>query len=143
MTLPQQVVPEYAGFRLEMEVKPNEVARRQGLFTTGHAYFRLGIEKGRVFANFFLRNNYMAPSISAEQTVRGPEVKAGKWSRIRVFWDRETCCIDVDDVRGKPVPLCGDLFYPRHSAIGFLDGNDTFYNGKIRRLAVSSDISER
>lgn len=143
VTLPQQVVPEYAGFRLEMEVKPNEVARRQGLFTTGHAYFRLGIEKGRVFANFFLRNNYMAPSISAEQTVRGPEVKAGKWSRIRVFWDRETCCIDVDDVRGKPVPLCGDLFYPRHSAIGFLDGNDTFYNGKIRRLAVSSDISER
>ena len=29
---------------LEIEVNPNEVVRRQGLFTTGHAYFRLGIE---------------------------------------------------------------------------------------------------
>lgn len=140
VTLPQQVVPEYCGFKLEMEVNPNEVIRRQGLFTTGHAYFRLGIEKGRVFANFCLRNYYMHPEKRAEQTVRGPEIKAGRWSRICVVWNRTTCRIDVDGVRGEPVRFSGDLFYPRHSALGFHSGNDTFYNGMIRSFRVSCDM---
>ena len=73
----------------------------------------------------------------------GPKIKAGEWSRIRVNWNRETCRIDVNGEKGEPVKLSGDLFYSQHSALGVLTKSDTFYNGKIRRLAVSCDVSER
>ena len=137
VTLPQQVVPEYAGFEIEMEVRPDEVERRQGLFTTGHAYFNLGIAKGRVFAELFLRNGYMDPKMKALNVVWGPKIKAGEWSRVRVKWDRETCRIDVNGEKGEPVKISGDLFYAQHSALGALTTSDTFYKGRIRKVRTS------
>jgi len=137
VALPQQVVPEYVGFVLETEVYPYEVERRQGLFTTGHAYCQLGIEKGRVFAKLFLRNGYFRPGERADHTIPGPEIKAGEWSKIRLVWDRRQVHLEVNGKKGKVVPLVGDLFYARHSALGFLDRNDTFFSGKIRRFRVS------
>jgi len=137
VTLPQQVVPEYVGFELETEVYPNEVERRQGIFTTGHAYCQLGIEKGHVFAKLFLRNGYFHPGGRADYTIPGPEIKAGEWSKVRLVWDRKQVYLEVNGKRGKTVPLSGDLFYARHSALGFLDRNDTFFNGKLRRFRVS------
>ena len=136
VTLPQQVVPEYAGFVLETEVCPREVNRRQGLFTTGHAYCQLGIEKGHVFAKLFLRNGYMHSDGRADWRIQGPEIKAGAWSRVRLVWDRKQCYLEVNGVKGKPVAVSGDLFYARHSALGFLNGNETFFNGKMRRFRV-------
>lgn len=137
VTLPQQVVPEYAGFEIEMEVRPDEVERRQGFFTTGHAYFSLGIAKGRVFAELFLRNGYMDPKMKALNVVWGPKIKAGEWSRVRVKWDRETCRIDVNGEKGEPVKISGDLFYAQHSALGALTTSDTFYKGRIRKVRTS------
>ena len=140
VSLPQQVVPEYAGFVFELEANPDEVERKQGLFTTGQAYFNLGIEKGRVFVSLFLRNGYMHPGERSEILVWGPTIKTGEWSRIRVFWDRKVCRVDVNNKKGDPVKVSGDLFYPRHSALGVLQANDTFFKGRIRNVRSTVEL---
>ena len=134
VTLPQQIVPEYAGFMLEMEINPNEVGRKQGLFSAGPAYFNLYIENGRVCAEMFLRNRYMLPTVNPTVVVKGPEVKAGKWQKVKVMYDRRVCRVDVDGERGESVEVSGDFFYARHSAVGSLGKDGTFFNGCIRSL---------
>jgi len=143
VTLPQQVVPEYVGFDMELEVNPDDVQRRQGLFTTGHAYFNLGIEKGRVFAYLFTRNGYFHSGMHAATTVWGPKIAPGVWSKVRVVWDRLTCRVDVNGEKGEPVKVSGDLFYARPSALGTLGSNDSFFAGRMRRVRVGiADIDE-
>ena len=136
VTLPQQIVPQQAGFTLEVEVNPDEVVRKQGLFTSGANYFELGIANGRVFAQLFLRNGYFRPDARPERIVWGPEIRPGRWSTVRVSWDRATCRVGVDGEWGEPVAVSGDLFYARHSALGVLHSNETFFKGRIRRLRV-------
>ena len=136
VTLPQQVVPQQTGFTFEMEVNPDEVVRKQGLFTSGANYFELGIAGGRVFAQLFLRNGYFRPDARPERIVWGPEIRPGRWSTVRVSWDRATCRVGVDGEWGETVAVSGDLFYARHSALGVLHSNETFFKGRIRRVRV-------
>ena len=76
----------------------------------------------------------MDPKMKALNVVWGPTIKAGEWSRVRVKWDRETCRLDVNEDKGEPVKLSGDLFYAQHSALGALTTSDTFYKGRIRKV---------
>ena len=142
VTLPQQIVPIYAGFTLEMVLNPNEVVRRQGLFSTGPAYFNLYLEKGQAVAELFLRNGYYRQDMRAQHIVRGPAVKPGVWQKIRVVYDRKTVRIDVDGERGVPAAVAGDFFYARHSALGALGRGDTFYNGRMKSLKVMPTVAE-
>ena len=140
VTLPQQVVPVYAGFTLEMEMNPNEVVRKQGLFSTGPACFTLYLEKGQVVAELFLRNGYYRADMRALNVVRGPAVKPGVWQKIRVVYDRKAVRIDVDGQKGAPTALSGDFFYSRHAALGALGRGDTFFNGRMKSLKVAPTV---
>lgn len=137
VTLPQQVVPIYSGFTLEIEINPNEVARKQGVFATGHAYFNVFIQEGRACAELMHRNHYMYPKGQSTTFVWGPEVKPGCWQKITVTYDREQCRVDVGETKGEPVAVSGDFFYARHAALGTLGEDGTFFNGRIRRLKSS------
>ena len=138
VTLPQQVIPAYGGFQIEMDVLPDDVERRQGLLTTGPTYFNLGIENGRVFADFYLRNRFIREPREANVHVKGPAIEPGVWNRVVLLWDRNQCRFEVNGVKGVSYDVKGDLFYARHTALGLIpskDGN-TFFAGRIRRLSV-------
>ena len=137
VTLPQQVIPEYGGFQLEMDVLPDDVERRQGLLTTGPAYFNLGIEKGRVFADFFLRNRFMRISgREATVTAACEGLKAGEWNTVRVIYDQRTVRVEVNGVAGAAVPSCGTVFYPQPTALGAGVRYGEGFEGEMRNFSV-------
>ena len=137
VSLPQQIWPVHAGFALEMDVNPVETARRQSLVFTGGTSASLYIEKGRVSGHFFLRNLYMRKSgRAASVTVKGPEIAAGRWQKIRLVCDQKTAYVEVDGKRGEPVPVSGDLFYPLYTAVGGGGKGDQFFAGRIKGLKI-------
>ena len=138
VSLPQQLWPVHAGFALEMTVCPQEVAKRQGLLTSGATSTSLWIEKGRVRALFFLRNVFFQKGGRfANVVVEGPAVAAGKWQTIRLVCDQQTAHLEVDGVRGADVAVSGDIFYPMYTALGVTQAND-FFAGRMKSLKVEA-----
>ena len=137
VSLPQQLWPVQAGFALTLEVFPEDVERAQGLLTTGPTSSGLSIEKGKVSARFFLRNRFMRESgRAASVTVPGPAIVAGKWQTVRVVCDQQVAWVEVDGVKGEPVKVSGDLFYPRYTALGAGHSPKAYFAGRMRRLSV-------
>ena len=137
VSLPQQLWPVQAGFALALEVFPDEVDRKQGLLTTGPTSSGIYIEKGKVFARFFLRNRFMRESgRAASVVVPGPEIAAGKWQTVRVVCDQQTAWVEVEDAKGAPVKVSGDLFYPRYTALGAGQSAKEYFAGRLRRFSV-------
>ena len=135
VALPQQLVPTYSQFTLELEVKPEEVTSKQGLLSSGANYFTLWIENGRVWASVFQRNEFFKLSGRPSCVVEGPTIESGTWQRITVSYDRRTIRVDVDGRQGTPVETSGDLMYSRYMALGTL-GSEGFFRGRIRKLSV-------
>ena len=138
VSLPQQIWPVQSAFALEMEVSPDETARKQMLVFTGPTSSSLYIENGRVHAQFFLRNRFMLHNSGRAATVKiaGPEIAAGRWQTVRLVCDQHTAHIEVDGAAGDKVSVSGDLFYPFYTAIG--GGGNCFFAGKIKRLGVDT-----
>ena len=137
VNLPQQLWPVHAGFALTLEVFPEDVERAQGLLTTGPTSSGLSIEKGKVSARFFLRNRFMRESgRAASVTVPGPAIVAGKWQTVRVVCDQQVAWVEVDGMKGEPVKVSGDLFYPRYTALGAGRSAKAYFAGRMRRLSI-------
>ncbi len=136
--LPQQIWPVQTGFTLEMTVNPDDVTRRQGLLNSGPTSSGVYIEKGRVFARFFLRNRFMRVSgRAAPVTVPGPGIAAGRWQTVRVVYDQSTAHVEVDGVKGEPVAVSGDIFYPLYTAIGAGVKDTEFFAGRMKSLSFN------
>ena len=136
-SLPQQIWPVEAGFALEMRVNPDDVQRKQGLLTTGGTSSGIYIDKGRVYAHFFLRNKFMRESgRAASVTVPGPEIAAGRWQTVRVVCDQRTAWVEVDGAKGEPQAVSGDLFYPLYTALGAGTKPTEFFAGRIKSLSI-------
>ena len=137
LSLPQQLWPVEAGMDLSLEFNPDDVQRKQGLLTTGPTSSGIYIDKGKVYARFFLRNRFMRISgHAANVVVPGPEVIAGKWQTVRVVCDQRTAHVEVDGVKGPETPVSGDIFYPRYTALGAGTSPKEYFAGRIRRFTV-------
>ena len=135
----QQIVPTQAGFVLDMDVKPVDVVRRQGLLSSGPNAFSLFIENGTVKASFFMRNRFMSINgHAARVVVDGPAVKAGEWNSIRVVFDEKKCRIEANGVKGAETEVTGDLLYPQPTALGAGTAVKEFFEGSIRSFRVAA-----
>ena len=122
---------------LSLEFNPDDVQRKQGLLTTGPTSSGIYIDKGKVYARFFLRNRFMRISgHAANVVVPGPEVIAGKWQTVRVVCDQRTAHVEVDGVKGPETPVSGDIFYPRYTALGAGTSPKEYFAGRLRRFTV-------
>ena len=139
LNLPQQLWPVAAGLDLSLEFNPDDVQRRQGLLITGPTSSSIYIEQGKVYARFFLRNLFFTrmSGHAATVVVPGPEVVAGRWQTVRVVHDQKTAHVEVDGVKGPEMPVSGDLFYPRYTALGAGGSPKEYFTGRIRRFAVN------
>jgi hypothetical protein len=97
------------------------------------------ISGGQVYAHFFLRNKFMRISgRAASVTVKGPQIAAGKWQKVKLVCDQKNAYLEVDGVRGEPVPVSGDLFYPLYTAVGGGAKGGDFFAGRIKNLKVEA-----
>ena len=116
---------------------PEDVKRRQTLVFTGGTSASLYIAGGCVNAHFFLRNKFVRESgRAATINVKGPQIAAGRWQKVRLVCDQKTAYLEVDGVRGEPVSVTGDLFYPLYTAVGGGGKGDQFFAGKIKSLKI-------
>jgi hypothetical protein len=129
----------HAGFELEMEVNPDDVKRKQYLLFTGTTSASIYVANGQVFAHFFLRNKFMRVSgRAASVTVKGPQISAGRWQKVKLVCDQKTAYLEVDGVRGEAMPVSGDLFYPLYTAVGGGAKAGEFFAGRIKNLKIEA-----
>ena len=73
---------------------------------------------------------------AASVRVPGPTIEAGKWQTVRVVCDQQVAWVEVDGVKGEPVKVSGDLFYPRYTALGAGRSAKAYFAGRMRRLSI-------
>lgn len=135
--LPQQVVPGFSGFRLEMEVKPRRFGRRSGLFGSWNCGLTLQIEPDGTLLAFLAQGNaYNLRNASVQARLRGPKLREGEWNRIVIATDRRTMWFEVDGVKG-PVKLYSDYFWnQRYGTLGAIHPTADFFDGEIRSFGI-------
>ena len=143
-SLPLQAVPVFAGFELEMKIKPCIQKSAVTVFDTGplgmtfmlnncvpSVFFSQGGKMGRVGKN------------RAEgDTIGGPALRANEWNVVRIVFDQVSAFIEVDGVKGEVKPLSGWRYNPRAGGVGTgVEGgvpksSDGFFHGEIASFKV-------
>jgi len=135
--LPQQLVPSFSGFRLEMEVKPKEFGKRQGLYGAGNCGLTLQIEPdGTLLALMAQGNAFHLSNGAVQARLKGPQLKAGEWNRIIFATDRKTMWFEVDGVKGEAKPYSDYFFNQRYGLLGAIHPTLDFFTGEIRTFRV-------
>jgi hypothetical protein len=139
-----QAVPVFAGFELEMKIKPCIQKSAVTVFDTGplgmtfmlnncvpSVFFSQGGKMGRVGKN------------RAEgDTIGGSALRANEWNVVRIVFDQVSAFIEVDGVKGEVKPLSGWRYNPRAGGVGTgVEGGvpkspDGFFHGEIASFKV-------
>ena len=135
--LSHQCVPGFAGFELQMRVKPAGFGEVQGLYGSGNCGLDVVIEKdGSVNATFARGRSFLREKGGINVVVRGPTLKDGEWNDVRVATDRHTAWVEVNGVRGNAVPYSDYFFNQRIGLFGATLGKANFFKGEISFLSV-------
>lgn len=141
-----QVLPPFAGFELEIKLKPEEFAGKQGLVGTGNLGFELWLEDGvpHVYLNRGTQQRRGRRNDAEGAYFVGPKLALGKWQTLRFVTDQSEAYLEVDGVKGE-VQHFGDWRYnPCVVGIGKLAtsgledaAGSGFFKGRIARFKVS------
>jgi hypothetical protein len=135
--LPQQVVPGFAGFRIEVEVKPNRFGKRLGLYGSGNCGLTLQIEPdGTLLALPAQGNAYNFGRGSAQAKLKGPKLREGEWNRVVFATDRKTMWFEVDGVKSAAKPYSDYFWNQRYGILGAIHPTLDFFDGEIRSFKV-------
>ncbi len=132
-----QTVPCFAGFELEMKVKPAGFGRRQGLLNSGNCGIDLFIAPdGTLKANLAAGNGFMVAKTHLAVPVEGPRLKDCAWNTIRLVTDRRTAYIEVDGARGPSVRYEDYFFNQRYTLFGAVHPKGEFFVGELGMMSV-------
>lgn len=135
--LPLQTVPGFAAFELCMRIKPNGFGRRQGLFGSGNCGLDVYLEKDGTLSAYFARGrSFTAEYGPLHAVAKGPRTEDGGWNDIRIATDRVNAWIEVNGVRGEPVPYSDCFFNQRYALFGVTLGKPNFFAGEISSISV-------
>ena len=135
--LPQQVVPGFSGFRLEMEVKPNRFGKRLGLYGSGNCGLTLQIEPdGTLLALPAQGNAFNLRQGAVQARLKGPKLREGEWNRVVFATDRKTMWFEVDGVKGEAKPYSDYFWNQRYGTLGAIHPTMDFFDGEIRAFRV-------
>ena len=136
--LPQQVVPGFSGFRLEMEIKPNRFGKRLGLYGSGNCGLTLQIEPdGTLFALPAQGNAFNLRHGAVQARLKGPkQLREGEWNRVVFATDRKTMWFEVDGVKGEAKPYSDYFWNQRYGTLGAIHPTMDFFDGEIRSFKV-------
>ena len=132
-----QAVPGFAGFALEMKVKPDGFGARQGLFSSGNCGLDLYLdEKGAVRATLSRGYSFFAQGGALDATLCGAALRDGEWNTIRLVTDRRTAWLEVNGVRGEPIAY--EDYFPnqRYTLFGASHPRGDFFRGQIGFLGI-------
>ena len=135
ITFPQQVVPTFAAWSVEMDVCPDDVAGTSVLFGAGAAAFKMRLVAGVPTLEYFSAVGY-ARRTGAVVKATGPRLAARRWHRLRFVCDQRTLFVEVDGVRGTEIPFAGYVHQQRYTELGVGNHDLRFFRGKIANLVI-------
>lgn len=136
-SLPQQVVPGFSGFRLEMDVKPNRFGKRLGLYGSGNCGLTIQIEPdGTLLALPAQGRAFYLHHGSPQVRLKGPKLCEGEWNRVVFATDRKTMWFEVNGVKGEAEPYSDYFWNQRYGTLGAIHPTMDFLDGEIRLFRV-------
>ena len=143
-SLPLQTLPIFAGFEMEIRVKPEWQEEKVALFDNGNLGVSLTLCKGVSEAFVCNGNDLLANGANRAEgyTVRGPALKIGEWNVVKLVLDHSQTFIEVDGVRGEAKSVSGWRFNPRVGCIGARvevgvpKSSKEFFHGEIGSFKV-------
>lgn len=135
--LPQQVVPGFSGFRLEMEVKPFRFGKRLGLFGSGNCGLTLQIEPdGSLLALPAQGNAFNLRNGMVQARLKGPKLREAEWNRIVFVTDRKTMWFEIDGSKVAETSYSDYFWNQRYGTLGAIHPTIDFFEGEIRLFRV-------
>ena len=134
-----QTVPGFAGFALELKVRPAGFGVRQGLFSSGNCGLDLYLdEKGAVQATLSRGHSFFAQAGVLDARLSGGTLRDGEWNTVRLVTDRRTAWLEVNGVRGSPIVY--EDYFPnqRYTLFGASHPRGDFFRGEIGSLRVTT-----
>ena len=135
--LPKPAVPSFSGFRLSMEVFPEDDTRDQGLLCADMSGVCLKLEKGLVPVVVLACGNDVVYRHFRDTEVRGPVLRKGEWNLVEVVFDQKSVQVFVDGKGGEKVSKSGYQWNQGHSAIGAFANGTGFFAGRIGEIRIS------
>lgn len=133
---PEQIIPTFAGFSLELMVKPRTFGRRMGVLAGSHASFSLEIGADGVpeaICQFGPYVDFMRPM---NRDVKGPALKVGEWNRLRYVFDGTAASLEVNGVKGEERTFTGYEYYSGTFVLGGLVRPLAFFDGEIAAMRI-------
>jgi hypothetical protein len=135
--VPQQILPGFAGFKLQMEVRPNRFGKRQGLFGSGNCGLTLQLEPdGTLLALPSQGNAYNLRNESLQARLKSSKLREGEWNRIVFVTDRRTMWFEINGIKGASKPYSDYFWNQRYGTLGAIHPTMDFFDGKIRSFKV-------
>lgn len=134
--LPWSIVPPYAGFVIDLEIRPDAFGETRTVLAGGNANFSFVINADGTPEAVFQLGNLIDRGLSMNRNVRGPKLKEGEWNRIRLSFDQSCATVEVNGEKGSPVVFSGYEYYPSTFIMGSRERNPLFFQGGIRKLAI-------
>ena len=138
ISLPKPTVPSFSGFRLSMDVFPEDDSFEQGLLSTRQAGVNLLLEKGLVPCAVLGFGNDVVHRHFQNTFVRGPALRKGEWNKVEVVFDQKTVQVVVNGVGGQKVPKSGYQWNQGHAVIGAKEDATGFFSGRIGTVKIGS-----
>lgn len=141
-----QVLPPFAGFELELKIKPEDIAGRQGLVGTGNLGFELWLEDGmpHVYLNRGSLQRRGRRNSAEGAYFTGPKLEPGKWQVLRFVTDQREAYLEVNGVCGETQHFGDWRYNPCVAGVGKLatsglgDASSSgFFRGRLASFKVS------
>lgn len=136
ISLPQEVIPRWTGWTLEMDINPETTNGSQLILanrarSTGSisVYMVDGEIKVRYYGQF---------SGGTQLLDTGIRLPAKAWSRLTIRYDQANLLLSVDGKAGKSLAISGPGVYDTASVIGGY--GQTWFTGKIKSLRIRHSV---
>ena len=135
ITFPQQVVPSFAAWEVEMDVCPDTVSGTSVLFGAGACGYKMRLVDGVPTLEYFSAVGYATRQGSIFRAT-GPKLTAGRWHHLKFVCDQRNLSVETDGLSGKKVPFAGYMHQQRYTELGVGNHDLRFFRGKIANLSI-------
>lgn len=137
LSLPMQVVPMYAGYKIAMKIwVPDHSPREQFIFGSGSHGFMLAAVNGKLRAQMFLGVRFDTTGSGIVSAESAGKLIPGKWNEVSVVYDQKTFTVHLNGEPGAPVEATGSQMRPKAGILGGGESLKTYFTGRIKDLSV-------
>ncbi len=138
VSLPMQVVPMYAGYKIRMQLQvPEHFKQMQHIFGSGSHGFMLSVVNGTLRARMFLWNLYYSGKEPIVTAISKNKLIPGQWNDVEITFDQQNFIVNINGTPGTPVKISGFQMRPKAGVIGCGENINGYFTGKIKNLSIN------